>query len=82
MATTIRLCGLNDRDLLVTRREQAQQDAIRDFFFAAGSLSERTEEGIQQVIRKVCGPEKEYSAARWDAIVDLFEVAYKVCKVA
>jgi hypothetical protein len=73
---TIRLCGLNDRDLLITAREDAQVNAIRDYSTQA-AFTDRSPEAIVQLIEKICDPEKPYAAARRDAILDFIETSYQ-----
>jgi len=74
---TIRLCALNERDLLITLREQAQQSAVQQYLLKVATLSERTPEAIKAVIEEVCDPGMQYSAARRDAVNDFILSAFQ-----
>jgi len=74
---TIRLCGLNDRDLLVTLREQAQQSALQRYLLKVAALEDQSPEAIRAVIDEVCQPSEQYSAARRDAINDFILSAFQ-----
>jgi hypothetical protein len=74
---TIRLCGLNDRDLLVTLREQAQQNAVQRYLLKVAALEDQSPESIRAVIDEVCQPSEQYSAARRDAIANFILSAFQ-----
>jgi hypothetical protein len=73
---TIRLCGLNERDLLITLREHEQLNAKRDYALRVG-LTDGSPQAIIQVIEEVCHPGQQYAAARRDAVLDLINSAYQ-----
>ena len=79
---TIRLCSLNERDLLITLREQAQRSAVQDYLLKVAALDDHSTEAIRAVIDKIVDPTMQYSAARRDAVNDFIMSAYQALKTA
>jgi hypothetical protein len=74
---TIRLCGLNERDLLVTLRELEQKNAVRDYLVQL-SQTDYSEEAVERTLEAVCKQSAQYAAARRDAVLDLIHTSARV----